>query len=505
MLSCAAEPQERPSRRSEPQLLTATTKKEILVSLRWLVSQNKITLREICSSGRAEIRREWDEQHKKKLPRVFLTNGRYHTGWVVNECTMECLVCHAKFGTFTRRHHCRCCGRVACHACSSKKEIVEEWDDKKRTRVCDICVSRCYNGPPVSTAIQNEEVEEKLPIHLRVESEAPPTPNCVATSVERSSDTKTPIVTPQEKEAHEEEEAPSMGTKCSHKTTEEKIQNENNLTSCSKHNDNSVVSDVTDPPYTSIVCSKPLSNVSPSLIRRLAEVGFDGSNNSSDEDDSLSAPGVCDNSSSDHLGNISYISASGSSVGDESAQRFFQSDSSMSPLVCSVSPIHRRQPIMRTPRSNRPYNDERGPRLRQTTNLGTDQGEQEAMIPRANRRKSIGEMFGFQRSTKSIDQIGDQESDNNSNNLTDVSASGSSLGSKSFQRYNFSADNSTAGSSSVNSLSPSGQDIVIHQTFHSPTFTSKTRPYSTISSPQEKINDFVADKENCNAQRNQAK
>lgn len=38
--------------------------------------------------------------------------------WVPDAVAKECMICHIKFSTFVRKHHCRRCGRVICSSCS---------------------------------------------------------------------------------------------------------------------------------------------------------------------------------------------------------------------------------------------------------------------------------------------------------------------------------------------------------------------------------------------------
>ncbi|EGP90843.1 uncharacterized protein MYCGRDRAFT_31161, partial [Zymoseptoria tritici IPO323] len=38
--------------------------------------------------------------------------------WQPDGNVVSCPVCHTIFGLFTRKHHCRKCGRVVCSACS---------------------------------------------------------------------------------------------------------------------------------------------------------------------------------------------------------------------------------------------------------------------------------------------------------------------------------------------------------------------------------------------------
>uniref|UniRef100_G5E7E6 Ankyrin repeat and FYVE domain containing 1 n=1 Tax=Loxodonta africana TaxID=9785 RepID=G5E7E6_LOXAF len=51
----------------------------------------------------------------------------------------NCYECTAKFGVTTRKHHCRHCGRLLCHKCSTKEIPIIKFDLNKPVRVCNIC------------------------------------------------------------------------------------------------------------------------------------------------------------------------------------------------------------------------------------------------------------------------------------------------------------------------------------------------------------------------------
>nr|XP_048680152.1 rabankyrin-5 isoform X2 [Caretta caretta] len=51
----------------------------------------------------------------------------------------NCYECTAKFGVTTRKHHCRHCGRLLCHRCSTKEIPIIKFDLNKPVRVCNIC------------------------------------------------------------------------------------------------------------------------------------------------------------------------------------------------------------------------------------------------------------------------------------------------------------------------------------------------------------------------------
>jgi hypothetical protein len=41
--------------------------------------------------------------------------------WVPDQSATRCMICSEEFGTiFRRKHHCRACGKVVCHSCSSR-------------------------------------------------------------------------------------------------------------------------------------------------------------------------------------------------------------------------------------------------------------------------------------------------------------------------------------------------------------------------------------------------
>ncbi|XP_043759374.1 rabankyrin-5 isoform X1 [Cervus elaphus] len=51
----------------------------------------------------------------------------------------NCYECTTKFGVTTRKHHCRHCGRLLCHKCSTKEIPIIKFDLNKPVRVCNIC------------------------------------------------------------------------------------------------------------------------------------------------------------------------------------------------------------------------------------------------------------------------------------------------------------------------------------------------------------------------------
>uniref|UniRef100_A0A673YWZ2 Zinc finger FYVE domain-containing protein 26 n=1 Tax=Salmo trutta TaxID=8032 RepID=A0A673YWZ2_SALTR len=69
--------------------------------------------------------------------------------WVPDNQQHVCMVCQReRFTMFNRRHHCRRCGRLVCHACSDHKMAVEGCAvEEKEVRVCDQCYGYFHPGP----------------------------------------------------------------------------------------------------------------------------------------------------------------------------------------------------------------------------------------------------------------------------------------------------------------------------------------------------------------------
>lgn len=76
--------------------------------------------------------------------------------WVPDTLQHVCMVCQReRFTMFNRRHHCRRCGRLVCHACSEKKMPVEGCLGEE-VRVCDQCYA--YFHPDSDDELEPIEV-----------------------------------------------------------------------------------------------------------------------------------------------------------------------------------------------------------------------------------------------------------------------------------------------------------------------------------------------------------
>jgi len=82
----------------------------------------------------------------KMIRRVFVkkpqTKEYSNVGWVVDRDVDACMLCATDFSFFNSRHHCRVCGDISCHDCSSSELLLTEFRDYGPVRACD----QCYYG-----------------------------------------------------------------------------------------------------------------------------------------------------------------------------------------------------------------------------------------------------------------------------------------------------------------------------------------------------------------------
>lgn len=60
--------------------------------------------------------------------------------WTPNDASADCQICKRSFTWYRWRHHCRNCGKLVCHECSSHLECVIGYGDAK-VRLCRKCKS----------------------------------------------------------------------------------------------------------------------------------------------------------------------------------------------------------------------------------------------------------------------------------------------------------------------------------------------------------------------------
>ncbi|KAL2099181.1 hypothetical protein ACEWY4_005661 [Coilia grayii] len=76
--------------------------------------------------------------------------------WIPDHQEPICMVCQReRFTMFNRRHHCRRCGRLVCHTCSSHRMVVEGCEEEE-VRVCDHCYTFCH--PDSDDELEQAEV-----------------------------------------------------------------------------------------------------------------------------------------------------------------------------------------------------------------------------------------------------------------------------------------------------------------------------------------------------------
>merc|ERR1712137_845813 len=89
--------------------------------------------------------------HEKHLPhtqpgcstnmrRVLISNLTEEPAWVPDETSPTCLICNSQFTFFFRRHHCRCCGVLACGNCTRFRASAPKiYKNTTAQRVCSYC------------------------------------------------------------------------------------------------------------------------------------------------------------------------------------------------------------------------------------------------------------------------------------------------------------------------------------------------------------------------------
>ncbi|KAG0254545.1 hypothetical protein BG011_005667 [Mortierella polycephala] len=65
--------------------------------------------------------------------------------WVPDQSATRCMICSEEFGTiFRRKHHCRACGKVVCHSCSTRTILIKGTHSEKVGRACDDCIDTMF-------------------------------------------------------------------------------------------------------------------------------------------------------------------------------------------------------------------------------------------------------------------------------------------------------------------------------------------------------------------------
>ncbi|XP_035036265.1 pleckstrin homology domain-containing family F member 2 [Hippoglossus stenolepis] len=99
------------------------------------------------SASSHEDKRAWMD-HIEECRAKMLQGGSCQPGstfavsWIPDKAAYKCMRCFNKFTPTNRRHHCRQCGFVVCHSCSSTRVVIGHIHPKKKLRVCRLCHKR---------------------------------------------------------------------------------------------------------------------------------------------------------------------------------------------------------------------------------------------------------------------------------------------------------------------------------------------------------------------------
>jgi len=88
----------------------------------------------------------WQSNNTYQITKNQMTGSNSAPIWTPDDEAALCLVCHAEFTMFFRKHHCRKCGSVVCGTCSTQK-IVLEGRGSNPLRVCDNCFPKQVDAP----------------------------------------------------------------------------------------------------------------------------------------------------------------------------------------------------------------------------------------------------------------------------------------------------------------------------------------------------------------------
>ena len=112
--------------------------------------------------AKAQILEAFDKMMAfNNLTRAQLEVRGFAPVWIPNDLAPTCMECHKQFTFFTRRHHCRWCGKCVCADCWKNKIILPGLSDEPK-HVCNECYSRLIsmqkeiadaiatNGPPAN-------------------------------------------------------------------------------------------------------------------------------------------------------------------------------------------------------------------------------------------------------------------------------------------------------------------------------------------------------------------
>ncbi|CAM9489131.1 unnamed protein product, partial [Ectocarpus sp. 13 AM-2016] len=74
------------------------------------------------------------------VPGVITLNPKMH--WMPDRMCRVCYGCNSPFTMFRRRHHCRVCGQIFCHTCSSNHVDARALGINASVRMCNACAEQ---------------------------------------------------------------------------------------------------------------------------------------------------------------------------------------------------------------------------------------------------------------------------------------------------------------------------------------------------------------------------
>lgn len=83
--------------------------------------------------------------------RAYIEESPYSVGWVFDDESTACMRCDLEFSLMRRRHHCRKCGILVCHSCSSYNMPVFGLKPGLH-RVCEDCFELEQNRPTFNSS-----------------------------------------------------------------------------------------------------------------------------------------------------------------------------------------------------------------------------------------------------------------------------------------------------------------------------------------------------------------
>lgn len=99
-------------------------------------------------------------------PTVVIKLSRHNARkWVCDENAKMCMRCSAQFSFSLRRHHCRSCGFVVCHDCSSQVAVLPNMGYVNPVRVCDYCFDNIVYLRGINTQASVPGSRKKSDLH----------------------------------------------------------------------------------------------------------------------------------------------------------------------------------------------------------------------------------------------------------------------------------------------------------------------------------------------------